>query len=326
MIPPYVWGPIAPVFSIFHEDGSLDEAGQRRFLDFLFRSGHISAYFVRSGMGQMFTFDLSDAKRLIEAACDHLRDRAPVLAGTSGIWNRDRNALPDPERYTQDAVELSRHAERCGAAGVVLTLPEAIAPKPGQSPVDVSLDYFKRIDGAVNVDVFIYQCPGLPDAYCVTPQSLAALAALPNVKGIKVNSTGESYLAALGDAVAGTDFALVAGDERGFLTALRCGARAVIGQGAALNPVILKCVQQRFEAGDPAGARAAQEAVDTLVEAIPSPVEFLKRYATEQGYDISPYPRPDLNPAYSYAPMRDKEYERCKFILEHALERFAPAQ
>ena len=52
-----------------------------------------SAPFVRSGMGQMFTFSYEDVQAMARTACSHLKGRA-VLVGTTGIWDRDRNNYP----------------------------------------------------------------------------------------------------------------------------------------------------------------------------------------------------------------------------------------
>lgn len=145
MIPIYARGCIAPTFSIFRSDLSFDPDGQRRFLDFLLDRGGISAFFVRSGMGQMFTFSYEDVQAMARTACSHLKGRAPVLVGTTGIWDRDRTHYPDPAVFVSEAVELSRYAEEQGADGVVHTIPEAILPRDGQTEADVILEYFETV-------------------------------------------------------------------------------------------------------------------------------------------------------------------------------------
>ena len=133
MISQSIRGCIAPTLTIFGSDLSFDPDGQRRFLDFLVDRGGISAFFVRSGMGQMYTFSFDDVKAMASTACGHLKGRARVLVGASGIWDRDRENYPDPAVYTNQAVELSKYAEEQGADGVVHTVPEAILPRDGQT-------------------------------------------------------------------------------------------------------------------------------------------------------------------------------------------------
>jgi len=101
MLPAYLRGPIANVFTAFNEDLTFDSVGQRAILDALVETGAVSAYFVRSGMGQMYTFDIDDVKAITRVACGHLENIGPVLVGVSGIWDRrpeSRRANPALDR------------------------------------------------------------------------------------------------------------------------------------------------------------------------------------------------------------------------------------
>lgn len=322
MIPPFIRGAIAPVFTAFNQNGALDPDGQRSLLDFLAASNAISAYFVRSGMGQMFTFSYEDVCRIAKVACDHLRDRAPVLVGASGIWDRDRKHLPDPAAFTTQSIDLCRMALDVGAAGVVLTLPEAIEPGATETYADVTLTYFEAIAEDVALPILIYQSPGTPKPYRVTIDLIQKLAALPNVTAIKLSSGDAGYLLDITYATRNEDFAVIAGNECAFYAALCSGARAVIGQGAALNPAILNAVQNRFEKKDYPGAIEAQHAVNLLVEQSTNAVEFLKRYATEQGYPIPPHARQDKSEAYPAKELSQHKYDAFKKLLDSQLTRF----
>ncbi len=159
-IPAYVHGCIAPTFTAFHDDGTLDDAAQRRLIDFMMESESISAFFIRSGMGQMYTFSMEDTKQIAKNVCGHLKGTAPVLVGCSGIWDRDYERRPDPAVFKQQAIELSRYAQEVGADGVVHTMPEALLPAPGESMADFEFKYFSEICAAVNIPVLLYQPPG----------------------------------------------------------------------------------------------------------------------------------------------------------------------
>ena len=321
MIPSYARGCIAPTFSIFRSDLSFDPDGQCRFLDFLLDRGGISAFFVRSGMGQMFTFSYEDVQAIARTACSHLKGRAAVLVGTTGIWDRDRNNYPDPAVFVNEAVELSRYAEEQGADGVVHTIPEAILPRDGQTEADVILDYFETVSAAVSIPTFIYQPPGTAAAYNVTHELLAKLADMPNMAGIKVSTADAGYIATLCAAVYGRDFAYITGNENAFYAGLYCGSTAVIGQGAAMYPQMLNFLQERFEAGDAVSAVMAQHAVYKLVAFNINSVEFFKRYATEQGYPVDGYARPMKGVDYVKAigNVSEEQYAAYKCLLEEEL-------
>jgi 4-hydroxy-tetrahydrodipicolinate synthase len=327
MTPEFVHGPIAPVFTAFHADGSFDPDGQRRFLDFLALSGAISSYFVRSGMGQMYTFEYDDVKAMADTACSQLAGRGAVLVGASGIWNRDPDNRPDPEVFTRQAVELSQYCEQAGAAGVVHTLPEAIAPAVGETYADVILRYFERVSAAVRIPVFIYQPPSTMPEYIVTPDLAPRLAALPNIKGMKASTADAMYILDVCWTTRDQDFAYIVGHEGAFYAGLHMGAKAVIGQGSTINPQILVAVQERFEAGDDEGAMEAQRSVNLLCQKAVNPVEFYKRYATEKGYAIGPDERPMTFNPYGGGPRRvltQEQYDGFKALLESELAKFAP--
>jgi 4-hydroxy-tetrahydrodipicolinate synthase len=319
-------GVIANVFTVFHDDLSLDDDGQRRFLDALSATESVSAYFVRSGMGQMYSFAADDVKQMARTACSHLGVGAPVLVGAAGAWDRNQDQRPDPEAFIQESIELSRFAEDVGAAGVVHTLPEAILVTGKNAAADIALDYFSRIAGAVSIPVLIYQAPGTDELHCVTPESLARIAAIDGVRGIKISSPDAGYMFDLCGAIEGTDCAFITGNECSWLWGLHCGSPSVIGQGACVNPQVLKAVQDRFDNGDLVGAREAQASINLLVEACPNAVDFYKRYLNENGYAMSAALRPVGNNPYAEAdrvPLTEAEYAAFKRVYETELARYS---
>ena len=324
MIPDYVHGCIAPVFTAFHEDGRLDDEGQRTILDYIVETEAVSAFFVRCGLGKMYTFSYEDVEQIARTACEHLADRAPVLVGTTGIWDRNRDRLPDPEVFVQQAVELSQYAEGLGAAAVVHTLPEAIAPKPKETCAHVVMRYFETICAAVNIPVFIYQPPGTDERYGVTVDLVRKLADIPNLKGMKLSTSNAEYILDITWAVAGKDFGFIVGAETAFLAGLVSGGRAVIGQGATLNPQILKAIQDRYEAGDITGAIEAQRSTNLLVQECPGSQEFLKRHLAEKGRKVKPFSRTGTSAPYGAdsKPMAQAEYERFKRLFESELAKY----
>ncbi len=325
MIPNYIRGPIAPVFTAFNEDGGLDDSGQRNILDFVSETGAVSACFIRSGLGQMYTFSYEDVQQIAKTACQHMAGNGPVLVGATGIWDRDRENRPDPRVFTQQAVELSQFAEQHGAAGVVHTLPEAIAPEPGQTTADVTLRYFETVCAATNLPLLIYQPPGTAKEYCVTIGLVRQLADFPTIKGIKVSTDDAQYILDLTWAIAEKDFAFISGAETAFYAGLCSGSRAVIGQGATINPQILKAVQDRFDEGDYKGAIAAQRSTNMLVQESKNAVEFFKRYLTEKGLPVHPYRRSMDSNAYAKKPpepLTEDEYEAFKHLLESELAKY----
>ncbi|NUM55654.1 MAG: dihydrodipicolinate synthase family protein [Candidatus Hydrogenedentes bacterium] len=320
----FVRGAISNVFTVWDDQGRFDPDGQRNLLDYLYDAGSISTYFVRSGMGQMYAYQYDDVKAMASLACAHLAGRAPVLVGTAGIWDKNYDKRPDPGVFMQQAVELSQFAEQQGAAGVVHTMPEALLPRDGETHADVILRYFERISDAVQVPIWLYQPPGTQKEYCVTMDLAVRLAEIPRVAAMKVSTVDAQYIYNLCYAMAPLGFKFIAGSECGFLAALYAGASACIGQGCTLNPVTIKAIQDRYEAGDQQGAIEAQRSTNYLVEVGVSTVEWFKRYITDRGYPVSTHARDmGANPYVGApAPLTQDAYESFKAVFEAELLKF----
>lgn len=320
-VPKFVYGSIAPTFTAFHEDGTLDDLGQRHLIDFMLRSGAVSAFFIRSGMGQMYTFGMDDVKQITRNVCRHLAGKAPVLVGCSGIWDRNHEQRPDPALYVQQAIELGKFAEGEGADGVVFTIPEGLPLGAGESTGDFLLRYFSTVCAAVSCPVFFYQPPGTLQEYCVTPASLARLADIENLVGGKVSSNDGYYLFNLLQAVKDKDFGFIVGAETVFYAGLMAGARACIGQGTTVNPQVIKAVLDRYVAGDIEGTLQAQKDTNILVEECPNAVDFFKMYATENGFPVGLHARSlTSNPYLQDRPwITQEEYETFKKRYEAIL-------
>ena len=319
-VPDHIRGSIAPTFTAFNEDGTLDDAGQRNFLDFLERQGGISCYFIRAGMGQMYAFSVDDVKQLTANVCTHLGGKKPVLVGCNGHWNRDYTKRPDEATFIAQGVELCKFAQDAGAAGVVHTVPEALEFN-GRSKEELFLHYFGAMCEAIDIPVYIYQPPGSQPAYHLTGDLLAKLADIDNLCGAKVSSPDAELIFNLTYATRDKEFTYIVGCETAFYAGLYVGAGAVIGQGSILNPKVVNAVQNRYEKGDRAGALAAQASTNTLCYGCGNPVDFLKRYSTEQGFPIKPCFRSMVPNPYGTdpTPLSDEGYTRFKAQYEAEL-------
>ncbi len=322
-VPDHIRGSISPTFTAFNEDGTLDDQGQRNFLDFLEQQGGINAYFIRAGMGQMYSFSVDDVKQLTTNVCTHLKGKKPVLVGCNGAWNRDYTKRPDPQVFIQQGIELGKFAKDAGASGVVHTIPEALSLE-GTNREDLFMHYFGTLAEAVDLPLYIYQPPGSKAEYHLTGPLLAKLAAIDNILGAKVSSPDAELIFNLAHGTRDEEFSYIVGCETAFYAGLYAGAKAAIGQGTILNPHILNAVQNRYDAGDREGALAAQESVNALCYGCGNPVDFLKRYSTEKGFPIKPCFR-SMNPnpyGTDPVPLTDEAYNRFKAQYEAEIAKY----
>lgn len=323
-VPSFVQGNIAPVFTAFDEEKRLDPEGQRNLLAWLHDTGAVSAYFIRSGMGQMYTFTLEEVVALGETARAALGD-APMLLGCSGIWNRDMAQPPDREAYTAEAIALCRHAERMGADGAVITVPEGLRPASGETEASVVAAYVGAVCESTNLPVFLYQPPGTDEKYHLTPEQLAQLSRRDNLVGVKVSTNNAYYAFSLLRAAESREFAFITGDESIYYATLYAGSRAVIGGGCCVCPQILSVLRRRHLDGDRHGALAAQDSVNRLFAACRNHVDFVKCFASESGYPVSRVYRELSGHGYfkQPEPLSPAEYAAYKTLLLKELAAFA---
>jgi 4-hydroxy-tetrahydrodipicolinate synthase len=91
------------------KNGLVDEDALRRFVDWQITEG--THGLVPTGTtGESPTLNFDEHKRVIEITIEAARGRVPVIAGTGS------NA-------TDEAIELSTHAEKAGADGLLIVNP-----------------------------------------------------------------------------------------------------------------------------------------------------------------------------------------------------------
>lgn len=325
-IPSFVHGPIANVFTAFNAEGGFDPDGQRAMLDYLIGLNACSALFVRSGMGQMYTYSYDDTTAMIDLAVDHTAGRLPVIAGTAGIWQRNLDQRANRETYFRESIELSQYAEAAGVQGIVLVLPEAVVPNDGESIAAMTLAYCDAVHDATKGPIFLYQPPPITEPYRFTPALITEIAKRERIVAAKISTNDAYYLFECQCAVRDLDFKLIAGAETAYYSALGMGIDAVIGQGCCINPQILCAEGDAFARGDLEAAMHAQHMVNKLVKEIPSPIEFLKRYATDKGFAVPPYSRQEEGGAYGNAAatqLTDSAYAAGKALLEATIAEFS---
>jgi len=294
-MPEYATGVIVPMLTALNEDRTLDETGNRSVVNWYKDSGAITTIFARSGTGQMYSFTYDEVKALIDTVVPEAGNDIHLIAGTSGTFpDRNRNKLPDEEKYIEETLELSTYAQDRGATGVVV-LPLGLTPS--RNFPDKIFDFYQKVDDAVDIPIIIYQPPGVVPPYSMTPKLLNRIAALPNLKGMKLSSSDMLKFGLLCGATKNLDFTMISGHEGAFLSSLVMGAGGCIGGGCNTHPWVIRAVFDAFMEGDIDRARLAQFEVNKLLGVrfgIPDPyaaasLHTSKLYLARKGVKIKPY-------------------------------------
>jgi 4-hydroxy-tetrahydrodipicolinate synthase len=199
----------------FH-DGRVDEGKLRELVEF--HVAHGTDGLVPCGTtGESPTLTHEEHKRVVEIVIQEARGRIPVVAGTGS-------------NSTAEAIELTRHAAKAGAAGALLVTP--YYNKPTQMGL---YEHFRAIAEAVpDLPLIVYNIQGRT-AVNVETETLARLAQIPNIVGVKEASGSLDQMTAV-ILACGPEFTVLSGDDNLTLPLMSVGGRGVISVVGNLLP------------------------------------------------------------------------------------------
>ena len=116
--------------------------------------------------GESPTLDHDEHKKVIEIAVKETNGKIPVIAGTGS-------------NSTSEAVELSKHAEKSGANGLLIVTP--YYNKPTQEGL---YQHYKAINDKVGIPIIIYNIPPR-SVVDMSVDTMARLFELKNITGVK---------------------------------------------------------------------------------------------------------------------------------------------
>lgn len=233
---------MAAVLTPCRTKGVVNFQDTRKLTHFLSSHG-CGGLFVPSSTGEIFLLDDSVRRKLLAAAREGAESKAEIWAGTSGMGARH-------------TIRLCKSAAQSGADGVIVMAPVLFKFKQAELE-----DYVLRIADASPLPVGIYHHLRMPTAFGV--ETVARLAAHPNIVLLKDTSSDLDRMKALVAATRGASFRLYQGNEHLVLSSLEAGAYGTISALANVLPELHRETVESFLAGNPDDARKAQE---TLTE------------------------------------------------------------
>jgi 4-hydroxy-tetrahydrodipicolinate synthase len=231
-------GIIPPVATPMQANEDLDLPRLRWFLDRLIAAG-VHGVFVLGTNSEFYALDEGEKQAVIATAVEHVRRRVPVYAGTGA-------------ETTREAVRLTRMAEREGADGVSVITPYFVSPTQQEI-----FDHYRRIAESTALPVLLYNNPATCGGVKIDVETVARLAQLPNVLGIK-DSSGDMQNTLEYIRVVPDRFAVMQGRDTLIYPALLFGARGAVPATANVAPGLCVEIFEAFQRGDHAAAKAAQ--------------------------------------------------------------------
>jgi 4-hydroxy-tetrahydrodipicolinate synthase len=234
-----VRGIIPPVATPMQANEDLDLPRFRWFLDYLLNAG-VHGVFVLGTNSEFYALDEREKQQVIASALDHVRGRVPVWAGTGA-------------ETTREAVRLTKMAEKEGAQGVSVITPYFLIPSQQEI-----FDHYRRVAESTRLPVVLYNNPATCGGVKIDVDTVARLAEIPNIIGIK-DSSGDlqntnEYLRVVPDR-----FSVLQGRDTLIYHALIFGARGAIPATGNIAPRLLVEIYESFQRGDHAAAMAAQK-------------------------------------------------------------------
>jgi 4-hydroxy-tetrahydrodipicolinate synthase len=229
----------------FREDGSVD---LERFRDLcLYLVGNGSDGLVVTGTtGESPTLSDEERFELYEAAVDAVGGRATVVAGT-GTYS------------TQHSIHLTERAHELGVDGFLVVTPYYNKPPPRGI-----VAHFRAIAEASDKPIIVYNIPQRV-VVNLEPDTIVELAEIPSVKAVKQATEDLDQARRI---VAETDLDLYAGNDDLIYPFLQLGGLGGVCVHTHLVGTRVKEMIRRFREGDAQGARAIDEELKPVVEAL----------------------------------------------------------
>jgi len=209
--------------------------------------------------GESPTLSHDEHREVVELCIEAASGRVPVIAGTGS-------------NSTAEAVELTLHAKRAGADGVLVVTP--YYNKPTQEGLYL---HYKAINDCTDIPILIYNIPGR-SVVDMTVDTMARLFKLKNIVGVK-DATASMARVSQQRAALGKDFVQLSGEDATALGFMAHGGQGCISVTANVAPALCSEFQLACLGGNFKRALELQDRLMPLhdalfVESNPGPVKY----------------------------------------------------
>ena len=229
------------------KNGKVDEAAFRGHVDWQIAQGTHGLVPVGT-TGESPTLSHAEHKSVVECCINEAKGRVPVIAGAGS-------------NNTNEAVELSRHAEKAGADAVLIVTP--YYNKPNQEGL---YQHYKAINDAIGIPIIIYNIPprSIVD---MSVDTMARLYELKNIVGVK-DATGNIVRVSQQRQAMGPDFIQLSGEDATALAFNVHGGHGCISVSSNVAPKACAEFQNASLSGDYAKALTYQDKLFPLHSAL----------------------------------------------------------
>lgn len=235
-----------------NEDGSVNYKKLEEILEFQIAGG-TDAIIICGTTGEASTLTDEEHLECIRFACEVVKKRIPVIAGTGS-------------NCTESAIYLSKEAEKAGVDGLLL-----VTPYYNKATQNGLKAHYKKIAEAVQVPIILYNVPSRTGT-TLAPQTVVDLCTeVPNIVGVK-DATGDLSEVAQLLSIADGKVDVYSGNDDQIVPVLSLGGKGVISVLSNILPKETHDMVESFLNGDVKKSQELQLRYFALIKALFSEV------------------------------------------------------
>ena len=239
-----ITGVLTAVVTTFDAQGAFHPAAQRQQVRRQLSAGN--GIFCGGTNGEFFVLNEREKLAVTETCVDEVAGRAPVVAHIGEI-------------STRETIRLGRQVARLGVDAVSAITPWFVPLKQEEL-----ITHYRQVADALETPLFLYNIPART-GNTLQPETVRALAAHPNIIGIKDSAGSYDSLSGFLQATQGVEnFNVLNGPDSLIHQGFVDGCSACISGLANVAPQAINDIWRHFQAGDMEASRQAQENVTGL--------------------------------------------------------------
>tara|TARA_Y100001935_G_scaffold188960_1_gene157242 strand:+ start:10 stop:891 length:882 start_codon:yes stop_codon:yes gene_type:complete len=215
--------------------------------------------------GESPTLSHDEHQKLIELCIKESNGKIPVIAGTGS-------------NSTEEAISLTKHAEKAGANGALVVTP--YYNKPTQEGL---YQHYKAINDNCGIPIIIYNIPSR-SVIDMSVETMARLFELKNIVGVK-DATGDLDRVDKQKSKMGEEFIQLTGNDDNAFEFNKRGGVGTISVTANIAPKLCSDFQKFSKSTDPIKVKEAERLDKILqplhknlfIESNPSPVKYVAK-------------------------------------------------
>jgi len=207
-------GSIVAIVTPF-KNGKLDKESFKRLIEFQISNG-TSAILICGCTGEPATLSFQEHIELINYGVEIVNGRVPVIGGTGS-------------NSTEEAIKLTREAEKAGCDACLLITPYYNKPTP-----DGLYEHYRKIAESVSIPIILYNVPSRT-GISILPETVAKLSEIKNIVGIKEASGSLEQVSRI-ISLCPENFCVLSGDDSLTVPIISIGGKGVVSVAANIIP------------------------------------------------------------------------------------------